>query len=49
MTPFVTAPRWYWMQPGTENKEAAERAEAAGLKAVIGACMRMVHRTLPER
>jgi len=38
-----------WMQPGTENEEAAERAEAAGLKAVIGACMRSVHRTLFAR
>lgn len=35
-----------WMQPGAENEEAAARAEAAGLKAVVGACMRSVHRTL---
>lgn len=38
-----------WMQPGTENEEAAEQAEAAGLKAVVGACMRSVHRTLHKR
>lgn len=35
-----------WMQPGAENDEAAGRAEAAGLRAVAGACMRSVHRTL---
>lgn len=35
-----------WMQPGAENEEAAARAEAGGLKAVVGACMRSVHRTL---
>src|SRR5881296_103197 len=33
-----------WMQPGTENEEAAARAEAAGLQAVVGACMMTVHR-----
>lgn len=37
------------MQPGTENEETAERAEATGLKAVVGACMRTVHRTLSAR
>lgn len=41
--------RVVWMQPGTENEEAADRAEAAGLKAVVGACMRSVHRTLQAR
>lgn len=35
-----------WMQPGAENEEAAARAEAAGVKAVVGACMRSVHRAL---
>lgn len=35
-----------WMQPGAENEEAAAKAESAGLKAVVGACMRSVHRTL---
>jgi predicted CoA-binding protein len=35
-----------WMQPGAENEDAAAKAEAAGLKAVVGACMRTVHRTL---
>lgn len=38
-----------WMQPGTENDEAAERAEASGVNAVVGACMRTVHRTLAAR
>ncbi len=33
-----------WMQPGTESEEAAARAEAAGLRAVVGACMMTVHR-----
>lgn len=35
-----------WMQPGAENDEAAATAEAAGLRAVVGACMRSVHRTI---
>ncbi len=35
-----------WMQPGAENEEAAARAEAAGLVAVVGACMMTVHRAL---
>lgn len=35
-----------WMQPGAENEEAGAKAEAAGLKSVIGACMRTVHRSL---
>lgn len=38
--------RVVWMQPGAENEEAAARAEAAGMKAVVGACMRSVHRAL---
>ncbi|HEY3247434.1 MAG TPA: CoA-binding protein [bacterium] len=38
-----------WMQPGAENDEAAATAEAAGLKAVVGACMRAVHRALAEQ
>ncbi len=37
-----------WMQPGAENEDAAARAEAAGLKAVVGACMRSVHQTLSK-
>lgn len=37
-----------WMQPGAENEDAAARAEAAGLKAVVGACMRSVHQTLAK-
>lgn len=35
-----------WMQPGAENPEAASRAQAAGLTAVVGMCMRTMHRTL---
>lgn len=35
-----------WMQPGAENEEAAAMAEAAGLKAVVGACMMVTHRNL---
>lgn len=38
--------RVVWMQPGAENEEAAARAEGAGVKAVVGACMRSVHRAL---
>jgi len=34
------------MRPGTEREEAAARAEAAGLQAVVGACMRTVHRVV---
>ena len=29
-----------WLQPGAENYDAAEAAEAAGLKTVVGLCMR---------
>lgn len=35
-----------WMQPGAENDEAAAKAEAAGLKVVVGACMRSVHKAV---
>jgi uncharacterized protein len=35
-----------WMQPGAENPEAAARAQAAGLTAVVGMCMRTMHRSL---
>lgn len=35
-----------WMQPGAENDEAAAKAEAAGLKVVVGACMRSVHQAV---
>ncbi|HVH32022.1 MAG TPA: CoA-binding protein [bacterium] len=35
-----------WMQPGAENPEAASRAQAAGLTAVVGMCMRTMHRSL---
>jgi predicted CoA-binding protein len=33
-----------WMQPGTENYDAADAAEAAGLKTVVGMCLRVQHR-----
>jgi predicted CoA-binding protein len=38
--------RVVWMQPGAENYEAASRAQTAGLTAVVGLCMRTMHRTL---
>ncbi len=38
-----------WMQPGAENEAAAARARAAVLTAVVGACMRTVHRVLFAR
>ncbi len=33
-----------WMQPGAENYDAADAAEAAGLKTVVGMCMMAEHR-----
>lgn len=33
-----------WMQPGAENYDAADAAEAAGLKAVVGMCLRVQHK-----
>ncbi|MGH2398978.1 MAG: CoA-binding protein [bacterium] len=38
--------RVVWMQPGAENEQAAAKARAAGLVAVVGACMMVVHRNL---
>ena len=32
-----------WMQPGAESYDAADIAEAAGLKTVVGICMRVQH------
>lgn len=37
-----------WMQPGTENYDAADAAQAAGIKTIVGMCMRVQHkRTSP--
>ena len=33
-----------WMQPGTENYDAAETAEQAGLKTIVGMCLRVQHK-----
>lgn len=33
-----------WMQPGAENYDAAEMAEAAGIQAIVGMCIRVQHR-----
>lgn len=33
-----------WMQPGTENYDAADAAEAAGIKTIVGMCLRVQHR-----
>ncbi|TAH51908.1 MAG: CoA-binding protein [Chloroflexota bacterium] len=33
-----------WMQPGAENYDAADMAEAAGIKTVVGMCMRVQHK-----
>jgi predicted CoA-binding protein len=35
-----------WMQPGTENYDAADAAQAAGLETIVGMCMRVQHRHL---
>ena len=36
--------RAVWMQPGTENYDAADAAEAAGITAVVGMCLRVQHK-----
>lgn len=36
--------RVVWMQPGTENYDAAEQAEAAGIKTIVGMCLRVQHK-----
>lgn len=35
--------RVVWMQPGAENWDAADVAEAAGLTVIVGQCMRTEH------
>ncbi len=37
-----------WMQPGAENKQAAERATKAGMLVIMGVCMMKEHRSLLE-
>lgn len=41
-TPFAIGAKVVWMQSGAENEEVA--AQAAGLQAVVGACMMTAHR-----
>ena len=33
-----------WMQPGAENYDAAEQAQAAGLVTIVGMCLRVRHK-----
>lgn len=33
-----------WMQPGAENYDAADMAQAAGVHAVVGMCLRVQHK-----
>jgi predicted CoA-binding protein len=35
-----------WMQPGTENPDAADSAIAAGLSAIVGNCIYREHKAL---
>ncbi len=41
---IVKGAKVVWMQPGTENYDAADLAEAAGLKTVVGMCLRVQHK-----
>jgi uncharacterized protein len=36
--------RVVWMQPGAENYDAADMAQAAGIKTIVGMCIRVQHR-----
>lgn len=38
----------FWMQPGAENTDAAERAAEAGLEVIMGVCMMREHRVLDK-
>lgn len=35
-----------WMQPGAENEDAAAQARAAGVEAVVGACIYAKHKAM---
>jgi predicted CoA-binding protein len=46
-TPFAIGAKVVWMQSGAENEEVA--AQAAGLQAVVGACMMTAHRIVVRK
>ncbi len=37
-------PKYFWMQPGAENPEAAQQASAAGMVPIMHACMMAAHK-----
>lgn len=38
------APKYFWMQPGTESEEAARLARERGMTPITGACMMAAHK-----